>query len=189
MNARDAGFGIAAAVAVVGLLAVFTPLLDARALAAARLRPLLALVALAAGVGLLRRWYRTEPTTHEPLERERRSPAAGAGDDFDELLALSDAGSGESARYYRSQAREELQAVAVAVLTTHRGLTPERARRQLATGEWTGDDVAASFFAAGSDPTGDVRNLLGRGSDGPTTRRARRAVAELRRIADAEVAD
>lgn len=189
MNARDVGFGLAAALAVVGLLAVFTPLLDARALAADRLRPLLALGSLAVGLGLLRRWYHTEPATHEPVERERRSPAAGAGDEFDDLLALSDAGSGESARFYRSQAREELEAVAVAVLTTYRDLPPERARRQLATGEWTGDEVAASFFVAGADAPAEVRSLLQRGGDGPATRRARRAVAELRRIAEAEVAD
>lgn len=191
MNRRDLGFGLAAAGVLLGLTAVFTPLIDPAALAADGLRSLLGIGALALGVGVGRRWYRSEPTAHEPVERERVSPVGVPGQEFDELLELAGSGSDEVARYYRSMSRDRLEEIAVAVLATHRGWTEDRAREALRTGTWTEDRVAARFFVAGSDAADDVRGLLAGsvGIEHPTTRRARRAVDELRRIASAEVSE
>lgn len=191
MNLRDVGFGLAVAGVLVGLLAVFTPVLDPAVLAADSVRSLLGIGAVTIGVVFGRRWYRSEPTAHEPFERERIAPVGVPGQEFDELLELASSGSDEVARYYRSTSRDRLEEVAVAVLVTHRDWSEERAREALRTGAWTDDRVAARFFVAGSDAADDARGLLAGsvGRDHPTTQRARRAVAELRRIASAEVSD
>lgn len=188
MKLRDLAFGVAAAVAVVGLLAVFTSAIDASQLAVGRHRPLLGVATTAVGAGLLARWYRTEPTAHEPPERERVAPLPAAGDDFDELLSLASARSDDVSRFYRSRARERLEPVGVAVLATHTDCSPEEARTRLLSGTWTDDPVAARFFVSGSDVADGVRGILSTaaGSNTATTRRARRAVAELRRIAAGE---
>lgn len=191
MNARDLSFGVAAAVLVVGLLAVFTPVVDAADLGGDQLRAVVGFGTTVAGGVLVTRWFRSEPTAHEPRERERLAPLATAGSDFDQLLALAGGGTDETTRFYRSRARDHLTAVAVAVLTTHRGCSPEEAREQLRTGAWTDDPVAARFFVAGSEYVDDVRGFVATatGSGHPTSRRARRAVAELRRIAAGEGED
>lgn len=188
MNLRDVGFGLAVGAALLGLLAVFTPAIDPEALAADSLRSLLGIGAITLGLVLGRRWYRSEPTAHEPGERERIAPVGVPGQEFDELLRIASSGSDEVSRYYRSTSRDRLEEVAVAVLATHRDWTEERAREALRTGAWTEDRVAAQFFVAGSEAADDVRGLLAGnvGIEHPTTRRARRAVAELRRIASAE---
>ena len=185
MNARDVGFGLAAAAVTVGLLAVFTPAIDPEALGADGVRPLIGAGSLAAGAVFLRRWYRTDPSAHEPLERERLAPVGVPGEDVDDLLALAGSRSEEVGRYYRSLARDQFEDVAVAVLTTHRNYAPGEARAALYDGSWTNDPVAARYFRSGSDAVDDVRGFVASsvGTEHPTARRARRAVAELRRIA------
>lgn len=191
MNARDLGFGLGAALAVVGLLGAFTQAVDPSQLGGDQFRSLLGLAGVVAGLAFLRRLYRADSAQYEPDECERLAPLPSPGHEFDEQLALAGSRDEEVARYYGGQVREELRSVAVEVLATHRNVDRETAREQLRSGTWTDDPDAARFFVHGSDAAEDVRGAIAGRVRGvhPAARRARRAVAELRAIASSEVVD
>lgn len=189
MNGRDVGIAAAAAAAALGIAAVFTSAVDLSGILTTQSRVLLALAGLAWGLVLLKRWTEADLGGYRPPERERVAPVPAPGEDVDELFELGASGAGETARYYRSRGRDRLQELAVRVLTTHAGCSTDEAHRRLREGTWTDDPAAARFFqlradAGASDAVGGV---LGRpvGREHPHARRARRAIAELERLAEA----
>lgn len=189
MNARDVGLAIAGAVAVVGILGVFSPAVDLSGVLNTQSRVLLAVVGLAWGLLVARRWTGTDLGGYRPPERERVAPVPAPGEDLDELFALGAAGAGETARYYRSRGRDRLLDLAVRTLVVHVGCSPDEAHRRLREGTWTDDPAAARFFQLRGDAgaADAIGGALGTtvGREHPNTRRARRAVAELRRLAEA----
>jgi len=187
VDVRSLGLVAAAVVAVLGLLSVFSASVDVGGLVESRTSTLLGVAGIAGGAALSRRWIRSEERCYRPPERERRRPVDVPGDDVDDRLAFATAGgSAEAAQYYRSRNRQALRELAVDVLVTRRGETPDSARQHLRDGSWTADERAAAFFRlggnAGDEVTGAVRQRVGR--DHPHVERARAAVAELTRIAE-----
>jgi len=183
MNARDLGIAVAAAGALLGIAAVFTSAVDLSGVLNTQSRVLLALAGLAWGLLLVERWTGADLGGYRPPERERVAPVSTPGEDVDELFALGARATGETARYYRSRGRDRLQELAVRVLTTHAGCSPEEAHRRLREGTWTEDPAAARFFQLRADAGTAVGGRVGR--EHPHTRRARRVVAELKRLAEA----
>lgn len=188
MNARDVGFATAAAIAIAGLASAFTPMGVVDEAFDAELQTVLGILALVVGVAVARGWWTNEPNQDRPPVVERRLEVGAPGDDLDHLYDLSTVGSMEVARYYRSRSREALRDVAVAVLTTHGGLTPETAEERIRNGTWTDDEVAAAAFLPRLDPEGadEVDAWIARrvGSDHPSIRRVRRVNRELRAIVE-----
>lgn len=187
---RDVGIAVAAGVAVLAIASAFTDAVSLPGLLDTQSRVLLSLAGLGWGLVIAWRFTRADLGGYRPAERERIAPVAVPGDDLDDLFALGASGPGETARYYRSRGRDRLEALAVRVLVTHAGCSTEAAHRQLREGTWTDDPAAARVFTRRIDAgVGDaVGATLGRsiGRAHPHTRRARRAVAELDRIAEAE---
>lgn len=186
---RGVGLAVAAGVAVVGILGAFTSAVSVPDLLGTQSRVLLAIVGLAWGLLVAKRWTEADLGGYRPPERERVAPVPAPGEDVDELLALGEAAGGETGRYYRSRGRDRLLELGVRTLVVHRGLAPEAAHRRLREGTWTDDPDAAAFFRLRGD-AGAADALGGAigasvGREHPNTRRARRAVAELRRIAEA----
>lgn len=191
VDSATVGVAVGAAIAVVGILSVFSPSLDLSALGEDRFRILLGLAGVGFGAVIARRWIDDEDEGYRPPERERVLEVGVPGDDLDELLRLRErAGSAEAIRFYRSQIREELMGVAIDVLEVRRGLSEEAAREALRSGEWTDDEVAATFFklGAGGEAGEELASAIRRpgGSEHPHTRRARRTAEVLTRIVEGE---
>lgn len=185
----DLGIAIAAVAAVVGIAGVFTTAVDFSGLVGSQLRVGLAGVGIVWGAAVVRGWVNAESGGYEPPERERAVPAAVPGDDLDDLLALGrSAGTPEATRYYRSQSRDRLQAIAIDVLCTHRGIDAETAREQLRDGTWTDDETAASYFQlrVNREASDEVVNVFRRpvGGEHPQVGRVRRALRELDRVTE-----
>lgn len=185
----DVGIAVAAVVAVFGIAGVFTTAVDLAGLLGSQTRVIIAAAGVAMGTVVARSWVNAEPGGYEPPERERVVPVPVPGGDVDDLFALGHAaGTPEATRFYRSQARDRLQTIAIDVLCTHRGLSVEEAREQLRDGTWTDDEAAAGLFVlrmdggASDEVAGVVRRSVG--GEHPQVRRARRALAELERIAE-----
>lgn len=183
------GLAVAAVVAIVGIVAVFTTAIDLGGIVGSMNRVAIAVVGLGLGGVVAKQWIDAEPGGYEPPEGERVAPAAVPGTDLDELLALGQAaGSREAVQFYRSQVRDELLDVGTAVLVRHRGLDPEEARNRLRAGDWTDDEVAANCFMLNADVAGELTDTLRRpvGGESAQVRQARRALAELERIAEVD---
>ncbi|AGN01884.1 hypothetical protein L593_09695 [Salinarchaeum sp. Harcht-Bsk1] len=188
IDVATVGIAIAAVVAVVGIASVFSTVFDFSGLYEDRTRVLLGFAGIAVGAFLAKRWIDTDPGSYRPPERERVLAVDVPGEEFDDLLRFrAIAKSPEAIRYFRSQSREELQQVAIEVLELHQGLDRETARARLRGGSWTADETAAEFFRLGTDggATEELDNALRRrrGGEHPHTKRARRAVEALARIA------
>lgn len=183
------GLSVAAVVAVLGIVAVFTTALDLSGIVGSMNRVALAVVGLGLGALVANRWIGSEPDGYEPPERERVTPAAVPGTDLDDLLSLGQsASSREAVQFYRSQARDELLTVGTAVLVRHRGLDPEAARERLRSGDWTDDEMAANCFKLNADLSAELSETIRRpvGGEPAQVRQARRALAELERIAEVD---
>lgn len=185
------GIAVGAAIAIAGILSVFSAALDLGGLLEDRYRILLGLISVGFGAVIARRWIDAEDEGYRPPERERTLATGVPGDDLDELLELRErAGSTEAIRFYRSEIREELTDLAIDVLETHRGYTEDEAREALRSGDWTDDEVAASIFRydSGNTASEELADTFRRpgGSEHPFTRRTRRAIEALTRIAEGE---
>jgi len=185
------GIGVAAIVAILGIVSVFTSALDLSSLVQNRFRITVGLVGVGLGAVMAKGWIDAEEDGYRPPDRERVLPVSVPGDEFDELLWLrSVATSTESIRYYRSESRDELLAVAIEVLELHRGYSEDEARERLRDGSWTDDPVAREFFqyGGGSEVSEQLSNTVrrSRGSDHPYTRRARRTIDVLDGIVEGE---
>lgn len=182
---RRLSLAVAVAAAVLGLALAFVPGLRAVASAPENLPSILGGVAVVAGLVRSWQWLRHEPRGATLPERERGRPVEVPGSDFDASLArVPDVvTSGGNRRALR--VRERLREAAVEVLVRYRGLSEGEANERLADGTWTDDRLAADFFATvdgtGGSVTESVAGTLW--GEGPFRRRARRAAAEIARIA------
>lgn len=118
-------------------------------------------------IGLRRR--DTDFRGAEPPEVESMLEYPRPGEAFDESLR-STHGLGVEAARRRREGREDLAAVAIAVLEVTEGYSEEEADRALKEGTWTDDPVAAACFAS-EPPTQGFRGLFVRYVD----RRSRHA--------------
>lgn len=96
----------------------------------------------------------------EPPEVESMLEYPQPGDVFDESLRTAH-GLGIDAARRRREGREDLAAVAIAVLEVTEGYSEEKADRALKEGTWTDDPVAAACFAS-DPPSQGFRGLLSR---------------------------
>lgn len=187
----NVGIAIGAIVAVLGIVSVFSASLDLSSLVQDRFRITVGIVGVGIGAILIKGWIDEEDEGYRPPDRERVRTVSVPGDEFDELLWLrSVASSTESIRFYRSETRDELLAVAIDVLEIHRGYSEEEARERLRDGSWTDDEVASRFFTygGGSEVSEQLSNTIRRseGSEHPYTRRARRTIDVLGAIVEGE---
>jgi len=137
------------------------------------------------GVRELQRRRSTERTYAATPDTEQAVELPTPGDEFDRRIE------GLTGLRYRANQRNRLReaVLEVAVTTLRRRLdyTDGEARAALREGTWTDDPFAAAFLSGRSLDVGRLaraRELLGRGT--PFQHRARRAVAELHRIAEGE---
>jgi hypothetical protein len=191
IDATTVWIAVGAGIAVLGIVSVFSASLDLSGFGEDRFRIGMGRAGVGIGAVYAKRWGDAEDEGYRPPERERVLSVGVPGDDLDELLRLRElAGSTEAIRFYRSQIRDELLEIAIEVLEIHRGLSEEEARQQLRSGTWTDDEVAATVFrlGTGGGATEELANTIRRpgGSEHPYTRRVRRAIEELTRIAEAE---
>lgn len=190
IDGTSVGTAIAAIVAVIGILSVFTAAIDLSGIVEDRFQIMVGIGGVGIGVILVKRWIDAEDEGYRPPERERAIPVDVPGDELDELLLLrSRAHTTEAIRFYRSETRDVLQRVAIDVLETHRGYTEEEARNRLRDGRWTDDEVAATFFQyGGSGASEELANSIPRSGDRehPYTRRARHTVEALTAITEGD---
>jgi len=172
--------------AALGVVTVVVGLAAAGGFVDVRLPPLLVpgvgLVAVVIALSAAREAMGTDdrPVVPEP---ERRHVATVPGDEFEELLASASLRGRIGGATDRDAIRDRLERVAVAVLTRYDGDTPEQARRRLAAGTWTDDQLAAAFFGDGVDPGTSVvdRVRFAATSDSAFRRQAAHAIAALDR--------
>lgn len=96
----------------------------------------------------------------EPPEVEAMLEYLRPGEEFDESLRSAH-GLGIDAARRRREGRQDLAAVAIAVLEVTEGYSAEEAERALTEGTWTDDPVAAACFAS-EPPSQGFRGLLTR---------------------------
>lgn len=182
---RRLSLAVAVAAAVLGLALAFVPGLRAVASAPENLPAVLGGAAVLAGLFRAWQWLRHEPRETTLPERERRRPVAVPGSDFDEALAGVPPVGATAGDRSAVRIREQLRDAAVAALVQYRGLSEDEATERLEEGTWTDDPLAADFFAS-LDGTGNSVAESVAGSlwgEGPFRRRARRAAAEIARVA------
>lgn len=96
----------------------------------------------------------------EPPEVESMLEYPRPGEAFDESIRSAH-GLGMDAARRRRKGREDLAAVAIAVLEVTEGYSEDEADRALKEGTWTDDPVAAACFAS-EPPSQGFRGLLSR---------------------------
>lgn len=142
---------LGALVALGGLAVVFVPSLGAGLPLTYGTVLVVGAVALAAGLGLVRRRLSTDRETADLPAVEALADHPVPGDEFDaELAAISPRRNRENDAA-RSEIRGRLEAAALAVLARE-GHPREVGRDMLDSGEWTDDPLAAAFFAV--EPVG-----------------------------------
>lgn len=82
-------------------------------------------------------------------EPERRFELPAPGDDLDRRLRAS-AGFSSGRSSYRTRILDELRAVAAETLVARGDCDPREARKRVAEGTWTDDEVAAALLADGA---------------------------------------
>jgi hypothetical protein len=96
--------------------------------------------------------------TTETGDPERRVAVPTPGASFDDDLAVA-TGWSPAATRARRDVRDRLQTVAVETMAVRGDCSRETAQRQVETGEWTDDPVAAGFLAAEGSATSFVGRL------------------------------
>jgi len=134
------------------------------------------------------------PTGVETPDPETEQDLPVPGEDVDETLAAvkrrrpTPSRQAEMRRRKRRETlRERIETAAVETIVRQHGCTEQRARRALATGEWTDDPDAAAFFTGdleGVDARGRLRRALV--AEPPYSLRARHAAHAVAALADAE---
>jgi len=186
MNRRYLLLAITMAGGVVGLVLAFVPGVAAAVSLPDLLPTVLAGLAVVAGLYRAAQWLDRDSSRQPLPEPERPRPVTVPGEEFDALLSATSSFGISSGDQRALTAREEIETLALSVLTQYRGLSRAEARRRLNEGTWTDDQLAADFFVSTTGGGSSLRESVA-GSlwgDGPFERRARHAVAELDRIVD-----
>lgn len=151
-------------------------------------------IALAAGLGLVRRRMATGRETADLPAVEGLADHPVPGDEFDADLAAISPRRNRENDAARAEIRGRLEAAALAVLARE-GHPREVGRDMLDSGEWTDDRLAAAFFAVEAVDAGDesfgerLRSSVGGSySFDAQAKRAAYAIAERAGVGDESVA-
>jgi len=165
-GARRIGIGIGAVTLGLGIVLLFLPELARSVPLNMTLVGAMALVSLLLGGWSARRRYRTQPAETFIPDVEFPLFTPTPGEDIDELVyRLTERREGTIE--YREQIRDRIAEAAIGVVSQVYGCSRDQAIEKLETGEWTEDELAATFFTspgttAGSSSILDrIQNRLG----------------------------
>ena len=174
---------LGAALAVLGLVAVFAPGLLGSLPTDRALVFVLGVLLVLGGVREINRRRTTEQLAAETPDAETITELPTPGDAFDGRFAQL-----TRTRYRvteRERIREELAELTEETLVRRQGLSPAEARAAMSEGRWTDDPFAAAMFSSGAPqigPVARVREFFG--SKSAFYHRVERVAAELARLVD-----
>ncbi len=117
-----------------------------------------------------RRHTQIEQAKIPPIEKRETTPIPG--EDFDERIQHLRGVYSRGTASEEERIKQRLQSTAVDVLTRTQDISNETARRQLETGEWTNDPIAAAFLGGSDAPNSPMGfRLQSRVSSGSYKRR------------------
>lgn len=140
-----AGLGVLVAVCGIGLLLL--PGLAASLATGLSVLYAMALVSFLYALSVADDRVRAEIEGHDVEERETGQSLPSPGIEFREEMALVRAQSSFDSQQLHQSVTEDLEEIAVQVLTRREGCSTERARDLLERGAWTDDPIAAEFFS------------------------------------------
>ena len=140
-----AGLGVVVAVCGIGLLLL--PGLAASLATGLSVLYAMALVSFLYGLSVADDRARAEIEGHDVAERETAQELPAPGAEFREEMALVRARSSFDSQQLHQSITEDLEGIAVQVLTRREGCSEYEARELLERGAWTDDPIAAEFFS------------------------------------------
>ncbi len=140
-----AGLGVLVAACGIGLLLV--PGLAASLATGTSVLYAMALVSFLYGLSVADDRARAEVEGHDLEERETVQELPPVGTEFREEMELVRARSSFESQQLHQSITEDLQRIAVEVVSRREGCSERRARELLERGAWTDDPIAAEFFS------------------------------------------